>query len=536
MQSRQILVSSDYLHIPIHPGEHDRHALQIWLGGTLLREFYLSLASPGEGAYFFLNVSAFAEKPLTFILPKPDGLADDILNGIMEGDAPTVENPLYPDLYQEPLRPRFHFSTKRGWLNDPNGLVYADGWFHLYYQHNPMGTPHGGVNICWGHAVSRDLLHWTELNDAIVPWRRDWSIASGSALVDDDGVAGYGKGAIIAAFTALGTYNEIPGRRYASGGQFLAASSDGGYTFYLFNTQAAVPTDNGEGWRDPRLIRYQDGFVMAVYETLDGRNCVSIYTSQDLRSWTRSSRNMDLYECPDLFELATPEGETRWIMYGADGYARIGWFDGKAFIESGDAHPLDYGKAVYAGQTWNHHPQGKRVHISWIFGMDGYRCEESFEGSPFSQCMSIPCELALVKQDTGFRVLRNPVGQLTQLRDGEPEHSVVQINGIWVVPLEPQSEYLFEVGIPHGDLIFQAGTHELRHESYTNTLCFDQNKTCALSRNALSIRLLVDTTTMEFFINEGIAATYTMHPSAMSLRIEGHAEIRCTRWPLKTIW
>ena len=536
MQLRTITITQEFLHIPVQVGQDEqRYALQILIGGASVREFYLAIADKREGAhYFFYDVSAFMGCEMTLLLPDPGALARSTLMGILQGGAPEPGNPLYPDLYREKLRPGYHFSTKRGWLNDPNGLIYAGGQFHMYYQHNPMGQPHGGVNICWGHAVSQDLLHWTELNDAIVPWRRDWSVASGSAMLDEEGVAGFGKGAIIAAFTALGTHNEVEGRHYASGGQFMAGSIDGGDTFYLFNTQATVPTEGGEGWRDPRIFRYEDHYVMAVYETYDGRNCVSIYTSHDLRNWTRASRNMDLYECPDLFQLTTPEGESRWILYGADGFARIGHFDGSTFTESGDAHPLDYGKAVYAGQTWMHHPEGKRVHISWILGMDGYVCEYSFPDMPFSQCMSIPCELNLVKMDGHFRVMRTPIN-LSPLHDGDATESSFALRGEYDLPLDQRSEYTFRFDNIEGELGIRAGSHPIIFDPDARLLRFDNGKTATTAGDTLTLRLLIDTTTMELFFDGGIVATYTIHPDNMSLQFCGSAHVSSARQPLNSI-
>ena len=129
-------------------------------------------------------------------------------------------------------------------------------------------------------------------------------------MVDYEDRAGYGKDAIIAAFTVLGTQNTDPAKPgYPSGGQFLAASMDDGATFYCFSHEATVPTQNGEGWRDPRLFRYEDHYVMAVYETDEkGRNCVSFYVSEDFHDWRRTSRSDDLYECPDIFPLQIEGG------------------------------------------------------------------------------------------------------------------------------------------------------------------------------------------------------------------------------------
>ena len=125
-----------------------------------------------------------------------DGAPESLLDGIVEGPAMGPDNPLYEGLYHEALRPQYHFSSRRGWLNDPNGLVYDGALYHLFYQHNPYGILHGGVNIHWGHAVSADAVHWCELPDGIRPWVSTCHIASVSCLIDKDGVAGFGRGAM----------------------------------------------------------------------------------------------------------------------------------------------------------------------------------------------------------------------------------------------------------------------------------------------------------------------------------------------------
>ncbi|MDR1598968.1 MAG: glycoside hydrolase family 32 protein [Oscillospiraceae bacterium] len=537
MIRKDIPIEYPYLHVPFKPGPGKRWHLQLWLGGTLLREVYASITAEPDAPYYFLNVRPFVGKTLTLAVPESDGLRENTLDGVIGGGEPERETALYPDLYNEELRPQYHFSSKRGWLNDPNGLAYHRGQFHMYYQHNPAGTPHGGVNICWGHAVSPDLLNWTELDDAIAPWRRDWEIASGSAIEDFEGRAGYGPGALLCAFTALGTFNEIPGREYASGGQFMAASVDGGNTFHLFSTQATVPTENGAGWRDPRLFRFGDGYRMAVYETFKGRNCVSFYASDDLRHWERTSRNMDLYECPDVFPLTDGSGETRWVFYGADGKARIGGFDGRVFTESGESNLLDYGKATYAGQTWSHHPQGKRVHISWVISMDGWTAEESFPDTPFSQCMSIPCELTLDCLDGRYRALRNPIEEVFSLRTGDGEALSVDAAGGTDIAIVPQSDMeLVWDGGDGGTLTIHAGTHAIQYTPRERTLAFDNGEKALLRDSRLRLRVLVDTTTMELFFGEGVAATYTMHPNARRLAFDGGGRITGRRWAVRSVW
>ena len=537
MIRKDIAIREGFLHIPVNPGIGPRYSLQIWYGKSLLRDFYVSISADTDAPYFFLDMTDFRDKTVTLMLQEPEGLPEDVLERCTDGAEAVPGHPLYPDLYREELRPQFHFSSRRGWLNDPNGLVYADGKFHLYYQHNPLGTPHGSVNICWGHAVSDDLVRWEEKSDAILPWRRDWSIASGSAVMDYENRAGYGENAMIAAFTTLGTQSK-DGGIYPSGGQFLAGSTDGGDHFYLFDSHATVPTENGEGWRDPRLFRYGDKIIMAVYEVEDGVNCVSFYQSEDFHHWTRTSRNKDLFECPDIFPLKTEDGEERWVLYGADGLCRIGIFDGAVFTESGQSHPLDYGTATYAGQTWSEHPEGKRVHISWVRGMGGENegDELGYTGMPFSQCMSVPCELTLEKHGEQYRVCRNPVPELVKLRREEAQTMTAERTEGHTFAVAPLKEYVLTLTDIKAPVTIRLGRHDVVYDPQKSILTFENGTTAAVRADALSIRVLADTTTMEAFFDGGIAATYAMHPEELALTVTGEMRLQAEVWDLRSIW
>lgn len=530
MVKRKILCEHDYLHIPVIPGG-ERNELQIWAGGELVLSPCLALTDQG-GEYFFLDVRQHRGKELVLLAPSPKGITGKCLDRIVSGEAATPQNPLYPQLYREPLRPAYHFSSKRGWLNDPNGLVYKDGVFHMFYQHNPLGTPHGSTNICWGHAVSTDLLHWDEKDDAIRPWRRDWTIASGSAVVDYEDRAGYGKDAIIAAFTVLGAFNTDPAKPgYPSGGQFLAASTDDGETFYRFSHEATVPTCNGEGWRDPRLFRYEDHYVMAVYETdVNGRNCVSFYVSEDFHTWRRASRNDDLYECPDIFPLQVQGEETvKWVLYGADGMARIGDFDGYHFLESGASNPLDYGNATYAGQTWSHHPEDRRVHISWIRGMGGTGEDLGYEGMPFSQCMSIPAEIYLKRFTDGLKVCRKPIDQFRQIAGQTLAEDSFPQQAETALPMHNPAVYSVSLSELEETVSIRVGEHTIAFDPAARSLSFENGCSLLLDGKDLHFEALVDTTTMELCFEDSIMATYAMYPTHMSLILRGkcHVEFNC---------
>ena len=526
---RTINIDAPYLHLPVRIGA-PRHWLEGWIGGTRVFAYYLELADEGPATTFFLDMQAFAGCRLTLVVTDNE-VSGHALEGTRCGDAPQAEPDLYPDLYREAMRPQQHFTSRRGWLNDPNGLVYDQGIYHLYYQHNPLGIAHGAVNVSWGHAVSRDLVHWEERSDAIMPWQKELSIASGSAVVDEKGAAGFGEGAIIAAFTALGTIKTFPetGEWHPSDGHYLAASTDGGQTFIRFGDNPVVPTLNGESWRDPRLIRYDGDFVMAVYEVREGRNCVAFYRSADCHHWRPTGFSPDLFECPDLFELPCADGgDSRWILYGADGMARFGKFDGETFIDEGQPAPLDYGTAIYAGQTWSGHPEGKRVHIAWV------RSDTGYSGMPFSQCMSLPCELTLRRRGGGYRIGRRPVAAGESLRE-KPAQSL-SFSGDISRPLEPGTDMELTVVSGGKDVVFQIGETIIRFSPEERLLQFPSGNSCPVEGNRLTLRLVADVTTVECFFDGDISATYDMKTDGQTFSLSGAAEGKANIWKLSSIW
>ena len=532
-----VTCSSDYLHIPVIPGGR-RVEMQIWLEGDLVLSPCLALCDEG-GYYFFLDVKRFHGLSLTLIVPDSSGITEQCLDRILAGNAPEEEPDLYPDLYSEKYRPQFHFSSRRGWLNDPNGLVCKDGIYHMFYQHNPLGTPHGQVNVCWGHAISKDLLHWKELDDSIRPWVRKWSIASGSAVIDAENLAGYGNNAIIAAFTVLGTKNiDDTKPEYPSGGQYIAASTDDGKTFQRFSFEPTISTKDGMGWRDPRLFHYGDHYCLAVYETDEQRNnCVSFYVSKDFHTWRRTSRNQDLYECPDIFPLNVKgENTERWILYGADGKARIGDFDGYHFIESGISNPLDYGSATYAGQTWSNEPGGRRIHISWVRAMGGTGEDFGYDNMPFSQCMSFPAEITLQQTSNGLMVCRSPIPEYKKLISKESCVFNDWITTDHIVNMPNISICEAVLSKFTGDAEIRLGEHNIKYIFSKKELLFENGSTAPIDTEEISVLILYDITTIEIIFNNMFTATYSMYPEFRSVIFKGQCQLMYRVFNADKIW
>lgn len=323
------------------------------------------------------------------------------------------EIPHLQPLYDEALRPQFHFSQMRGWNNDPNGMCYYAGQYHLFWQSNPAGR--NWANMYWGHATSPDMLHWTEQDHALRPFggqvaNRHPSMAenncfSGSGNVDLHNTAGWQQGdekTIVLAFTDTGC------------GESLAYSNDRGRTWKYYEDNPVIKHSG----RDPKLIWYAPGkhWVIAVFDEdkEQGRN-IAIYASQDLKQWKRESNIPGYFECAEIFELPVDgdPAKTKWVIYAADAKYAIGSFDGKRFtLEHEGKHQVHWGP-YYASQCFSNSPDGRVVQIGWA--------RINMPDMPFNQTFSVPTNLTLHTTDEGLRMHASPIKELEQLRQPQPQ-------------------------------------------------------------------------------------------------------------------
>lgn len=389
-RTRTFEVTARYLLLPVRNGAPKRR-MQIRLDGAVVREFDIEYAVEQPDFEVFADLTAFRGRKLTVVCRLPGG--PEALEGLKLAD----ELPVSWGLYREPLRPQYHFTSRRGWHNDPNGLVHYAGEFHLYYQHNPYGIQWG--NMHWGHAVSPDLVHWKELPVALYPPRYgDW-VFSGSAVVDWQNTSGFGRGGrppLIAAWTSTGR------------GECIAWSLDRGRTFTEYEGN---PVYRHRG-RDPKIVwdRHRGRWVMAVYDEDKGSRDVLFLTSPDLKHWTPRGRAKGYYECPNFFEMPVEgePGQSRWVLYGADGAYAVGAFDGEQFHpEHAGKHRLWHGN-FYAAQNYSDAPEGRHIQIGWGRGI-------TFPGMPFNQQMTLPVDLTLRRTPEGLRLTARPVKELESL-------------------------------------------------------------------------------------------------------------------------
>ncbi|MHC4146048.1 MAG: DUF4980 domain-containing protein, partial [Planctomycetota bacterium] len=359
-KSRQFVLQKKYLNLPVKNGAKKRY-IHLIIDGKIVREFDIELAHENPDFWVFLEIGAFKGKKATLRVDKYDPAGTKGFDSAYQADTYIGEE----DVYREKLRPQLHFTSKRGWNNDSNGMVYYDGEYHLFYQHNPFGWNWG--NMTWGHAVSEDMIHWTELGDAIHPDHLG-TIFSGSAVVDVNNTAGFQTGdekAIVCIYTSAGGRNPMSkGQPFT---QSIAYSNDRGRTWMVYEGNPVLGHING-GNRDPKVIWHTPTgqWVMALY--LDDR-VMAFFTSKDLKSWELQSKIKCFHECPELFALPVDgdKSNEKWILYGGSGEYLIGHFDGKEFKSESDAIRFHHGNCFYASQTFTNIPKsdGRRIQIAW---------------------------------------------------------------------------------------------------------------------------------------------------------------------------
>lgn len=408
---REYRIDKQYLNFPISM-QQERQMVTFLAGRDTLTYAVIRIADASPDYWVFKDVSSLKGRRLTLVFSRQARGIDRIY----QSDRFAGQD----SLYRETNRPQFHFTTRRGWNNDPNGLVYHDGEYHLFYQHNPYETQ--WENMHWGHAASPDLLHWTELNDALYPDHLGMMF-SGSAVTDRDNSAGWGRGSLVAAYTADKAGREV---------QCVAYSTDRGRTFTKYEGNPVV----GET-RDPKVIWYEPNkeWVMALYKVAG----ISFFSSKDLKTWKEESHVPGFYECPEIFPL-TVDGDPHnvlWVLYGGSGTYMLGDFDGRRFTPRHGKYRTFYG-AQYAAQTYNDAPDGMRVQIGWG------RIEHA--GMPFNQMMLFPTELTLRSTSEGIRLFSQPIGAIDQLHGKEHELSGLDVAGANTRLKEIKHDLLHVVG------------------------------------------------------------------------------------------
>lgn len=405
--TRELKITGKYLLVPVsnHLKKGEGRRMRITVGDRLVHNIDCDFPTNKDAIdwWTYLDMSDYLGKTAKITAD----VAPEIRELIESSDQ--IRN-LQP-LYNEALRPQFHFSQMRGWNNDPNGMCYYDGKYHLFWQSNPAGRNWG--NMYWGHATSQDMVHWTEHDRALRSFGEDVkdrqpnmavkNCFSGSGNVDENNTAGWQKGdqkTMVVAFTDTGC------------GECIVYSTDRGnkWTYYEGN-----PVIKHKG-RDPKLMWYAPGnhWVIALFDQT-GEQGIAFYTSKNLKDWEFASKINGYFECAEIFQLPV-EGDpnqTKWVIFAADAEYAIGQFDGKTFTpEEKGKHRVHWG-AYYASQCFSRPPDGRVVQIGWA------RIETP--DMPFNQTFSVPTSLTLHNTEDGIRMFADPIKELAQLHKANPK-------------------------------------------------------------------------------------------------------------------
>ncbi len=447
-------------------------------------------------------------------------------------------------------RPIYHFAPPANWTNDPNGLVFIDGVYHLFYQHNPFGMTWG--HMTWGHAVSTNLLTWEHWPIAIP--EDSLMIFSGSAVYDSLNTSGFGdsSGCLVAIYTA---------HRSGRQTQAIAYSVDNGRTWSKYANNPVIDRGMAD-FRDPKVFWYAPEKKWLMVVALPKEHRTAFYSSPNLIDWELMSefgpegKAAGLWECPDLFELPIENTtETKWVLVLSsagphEGHAGlqyfVGEFDGSTFINDNPADQMlfiDYGKDFYAGQTYNGLPLHRRTLIAWMSNW-AYANETPEKG--FRGRMSLPRVMSLHNTSAGLRLAQRPVSMssLSTILVDEKNIPVAQVNQLLAdVPAE-KAFFISLKTIDSFSLALKDGTPVFTFDHNTNTViinrqhdanCFDFSgyaTTDAIELfdtiHAAQFDFYVDANSLEIFINQGAQTlSYLMFPGIRlnDLRLSSETEI-----------
>lgn len=340
---------------------------------------------------------------------------------------------------RETYRPVYHHTPVYGWMNDPNGMFYKDGVYHLYFQYNPYGSM--WANMTWGHSTSTDLTHWTYEGTAIVPdaWG---AIFSGSCVVDKDNTAGFGKGSVVAFYTSA---KSTPWGDVQS--QSMAYSLDNGKTFIKYEHNPIL-TSTERDFRDPKVFWYAPGkhwvMMLAVGQEMQ------IYSSGNLKEWKKESSfgamqgaHGGVWECPDLVEVAV-EGskEKKWVLIcnlnpggpfgGSAAQYFVGSFDGKKFVNESPTQTkwLDWGKDNYATVTWSNAPAGRCIALGW---MSNWQYANSVPTTQYRSANTLARDLTLYRVGGELYLKSKPSPEIKKARAEEKKIPTFEVKGNYEV-------------------------------------------------------------------------------------------------------
>ena len=525
-------IERDYISFRIAGGNYERHtSLNLLVGGKIVR------SATGWNSDRFVvaswDVRPWAGQQAQMqIVDEASGTWGHLnVDHIVQTDRPERLPVTTQPLYQEIHRPQFHFTARQwtmdrlhpkmrqeGWLNDLNGLIYHGGEYHLFAQR---------WNKCWIHAVSTNLVHWTELEPAFWEEQLDSGVQSGTCVVDAANTSGLGTDAKHPPLIAFWSRND--NRTHC-----ISYSLDRGRTWKHYDRNPILVYPE----RDPKVFWHAPTkrWVMFLYGEQNKERLYHIFTSTNLLSWRDEKHPIrNSYECPDFFQLPLDGDRSRmkWVLVRGDGKYSLGEFNGVEFKEETEQFESDAGPNFYATQTWENAPGGRRVQTAWM--RDGVYPE-----MPFNQQITIPRELTLRTTAEGPRLFRQPVRELESLHDGEEVWTNRTLNGGQTLLLAPSGD-LFrlqaEVNLGEGATL----TLNLRGSKVVFTRSSMTAGKPVAFPTLTNFEVLVDRTSIEAFVNDGAASMskcFLPTENGLSLRAtSGRATIKQLKLiRLKSAW
>lgn len=475
-------------------------------------------------------------------------------------DPDTPDTPDTPDQpstgnYSEQYRPQIHYTPAKNWINDPNGMVYVNGTYHLFYQYNPSGNDWG--NMSWGHATSTDLVHWTEKPVALTADNLG-DIFSGSAVVDKDNTAGFGKDAIVAIYTSSGDHQQ----------QSIAYSTDGGETFKKYEGNPVIKNTELADFRDPKVFWHEESKQWIMSLALGWQYGIQFWGSKDLKNWSElgtfstgvSRCNRGQWECPDLIQLDY-NGTKKWVLIvsvnpggptiGSGTMYFVGDFDGRNFTADNLDYPLwlDYGADNYAGVTWSN-TADRALFIGW---MNNWQYAGASPVSPWRSANTLPRELSLKEVD-GKPVLCSNVVKELEAIEGEWKDiaSTFDAADAYEVELTVPTGKNVEISLlnnegEHLDYTLNASTRSIiaHRNKQTGDVSFNGNFSLPsvvaplnTTADEVTLRFYIDQSSVELFTADGaMAQTLLVYPKSIYNRVTVDGQTAKGRVrPIKSIW
>lgn len=465
--------------------------------------------------------------------------------------------------YDEAHRPQYHFSPPEHWMNDPNGMVFYDGEYHLFYQYYPDGNTWGPMH--WGHAISKDMVVWENHPIALYPDTLGY-IFSGSAVVDWKNTSGFGKNGS-PPMVAIYTYHSMEGEKAGKidyQNQGIAFSNDKGRTWEKYTGNPVLKNPGIKDFRDPKVIWHEGSQSWVM--TLAVKDKISFYTSSNLKDWSFASdfnptwaAYGGVWECPDLFPIKTQNGKDKWALLvsinpgapngGSGTQYFIGTFDGKKFIsETSEVKWLDYGADNYAGVTWSDIPEtdGRRLFIGW---MSNWQYAQQVPTEVWRSAMTVPRALALIEADGRYSLHSQPIKELNQLRTSSERVKASKFDlKSDIIELECNTasddfKLVFSNDKNEEVVLEKKGDQIILDRTKSGITTFNENfpkvhTSPAEGIDIKNIRIFLDRSSMEIFFNEGaLVLTELVFPTVpySTVETQGLGD-DITIHQLKSVW